>query len=144
MCPPAPCDPDRQWLWIGEEVLVDQQVFVGGARTAVCPAGRSSTAAGVRPSGAPDPAHCDQAKLRGVPHLRVWDDYRDRHPFWVHSLPHVQRWRYALAAAGADFEWIDLPARGIKSNSHALMADDNNDLVGTLVLDWMRQRNLIG
>jgi len=98
----------------------------------------------LEPSGAPDPRVADAASLRGVPHLFVWGDYLDQHSFWVHSLPRVRGWHDALAAAGADVEWIDLPARGIRGNSHALMADDNSDDVAALVLDWMRRHELIG
>jgi hypothetical protein len=45
-------------------------------------------------------------------------------------------------AAGADVEWIDLPARGITGNSHALMADDNSDAIAMIVHDWLRKRGL--
>jgi len=124
-------------------VLTHSQGGNFGLNAALHAPDRVKAVISLEPSGAPDPAHCDPATLRGVPHLFVWGDYLDRHPFWVHSLPHLQRWRDALDAAGVDVEWIDLPARGIKGNSHALMADDNSDLVATLVLDWMRQRKLI-
>jgi pimeloyl-ACP methyl ester carboxylesterase len=97
----------------------------------------------LEPSGAPDPAQCHPETLRGIPHLFVWGDYLDRHPFWVNSIPKVRRWYEALTGAGVDAEWIDLPARGITGNSHALMADDNSDLVAELVLGWMRDRKLI-
>ncbi|CAB3755699.1 hypothetical protein [Paraburkholderia solisilvae] len=91
-----------------------------------------------------DPARRDAARLRGVPPLFVWGDYLDQQAFWVHSLPQSRRWCEALAAAGSDAEWIDLPARGIKGNSRAPMADDNSDDIAVLVLDWLRVRNLVG
>ncbi len=77
-----------------------------------------------------------------MPHLFVWGDFLDRHAFWVDSVPKVRRWYDALAAACADVEWIDLPARGITGNSHALMADDNSDTIAMIVLDWLRKRGL--
>lgn len=95
------------------------------------------------PSGAPDPARCDPTRLRGVPHLFVWGDYIDRHAFWRQSRPAAERWRDALAAAGGEATWIDLPARGIRGNSHALMADDNSDAVAAIVLDWIREKGLV-
>jgi len=94
------------------------------------------------PSGAPDPAHVDPRALRDVPHLFVWGDYLDRHEFWVHSHPGVERWRDALIAAGCDVTWIDLPALGITGNSHALMADDNSDAIAGMVLEWLAARGL--
>jgi hypothetical protein len=62
--------------------------------------------------------------------------------YWVDSVPSVRRWHDALAAAGADVEWIDLPAQGIQGNSHALMADDNSDAIAMIVLDWLRRHGL--
>jgi hypothetical protein len=58
-------------------------------------------------------------------------------------MPNVRRWYEALAAAGVDAQWIDLPARGIVGNSHALMADKNSDVIAGIVLDWMRTRSLV-
>jgi hypothetical protein len=81
----------------------------------------------LEPSGAPDPAQHDPARLRHVPHLFIWGDYIEGHSFWVEYRPAAERWRDALTSAGADVTWIDLPARGIHGNSHALMADDNSD-----------------
>lgn len=97
----------------------------------------------LEPSGAPDPDEADAALLRDVPHLFLWGDYLDRHAFWVHSVPNVRRWHDALRAAGGDSEWIDLPARGIRGNTHALMADDNSDDLATIVLDWLQRHGLV-
>ncbi len=97
----------------------------------------------LEPSGAPDPASHDPASLKGTPHLFVWgDNWRDN-PFWANSRPAAERWSGALAAASCDVTWIDLPARGIRGNSHALMADDNSDEIAGLVLDWMAARGLL-
>lgn len=38
--------------------------------------------------------------------------------------------------------WIELPARGIAGNSHALMCDDKSDAVAALVVDWLREKGL--
>jgi pimeloyl-ACP methyl ester carboxylesterase len=94
----------------------------------------------LEPSGAPDPAKHDARLLKDVPHLFVWGDYLEKHPFWVASLPASQRWRDALQDAGCALTWIDLPALDIRGNSHALMSDDNSDEVASLVLDWLCQR----
>jgi hypothetical protein len=78
-----------------------------------------------------------------VPHLFVWGDNWRGNSFWVNSRPAAERWRGALAAAGCDVTWIDLPTRGIRGNSHALMADDNSDDIAGLVLDWMAHCGLL-
>lgn len=97
----------------------------------------------LEPSGAPDPEQCEPAALRGIPHLFLWGDFIEQHRFWVNSVPNVRRWYEALVAAGVDAQWIDLPARGIAGNSHALMADDNSDVIAAIVLDRMREKKLI-
>ena len=98
----------------------------------------------LEPSGAPDPSLHDAAKLRSVPHLFVWGDFLEKHTFWVHSRAAVERWRDSLRSAGCDVTWIELPSIGIHGNSHALMADDNSDVVAAVVVDWLRQRGLPG
>lgn len=97
----------------------------------------------LEPSGAPDPQQFDPATLRGIPHLFVWGDYLEQHPFWVDAMTPVRRWSEALLQAGVAVEWLDLPAHGITGNSHALMADDNSDAIAELVLDWMRRQGLM-
>lgn len=93
-------------------------------------------------SGAPDPSVADAVILQRTPHLFVWGDYLDKHPFWVASVPNVRRWYEALCTAGVDAEWLDLPDRGIHGNSHAMMMDDNNAEIADLVLDWLDALNL--
>ncbi|GJH14335.1 alpha/beta fold hydrolase [Caballeronia novacaledonica] len=127
----------------GSIVLTHSQGGNFGLRAALNAPERVSAVISLEPSGAPDPSQYDPRILRGVPHLFVWGDYLERHPFWVKSVPKVRRWHDALAAAGVDTEWIDLPARGIEGNSHALMADDNSDDIAGIVLEWMRARRLI-
>ncbi len=62
------------------------------------------------------------------------------------ACPHVrasERWRDALLAAGGGVTWIDLPARGMRGNSHALIADDNSAEIAGRALDWMTARDLV-
>jgi len=40
--------------------------------------------------------------------------------------------------------WLELPALGIRGNSHALTADDNSDKIAALVLEWLRKHSRIG
>lgn len=97
----------------------------------------------LEPSGAPDPARRDAARMKQVPHLFVWGDNWAGNDFWRASRPAAERWRDALAAAGADVTWIDLPQRGIAGNSHVLMGDMNSDAIAGIVLDWMKSRGLV-
>lgn len=97
----------------------------------------------LEPSGAPDPALSDAARLSRVPHLIVWGDNWQDNEFWRRSRPASELWRHALAAAGCDVTQIDLPQRGIAGNSHALMADNNSDQIAGIVLEWLTSRGLI-
>jgi hypothetical protein len=121
-------------------VLIHSQGGNFGLHAAIAAPDKVKAVISLEPSGAPDPNQA--AKVKAVPHLFVWGDYLDQHSFWVNSRPGVRGWYEALAAVGGDVEWLDLPVRGIKGNSHALMADDNSDAIAQLVLDWMRRRGL--
>ncbi len=111
-----------------------------GLTAAATAPGRVRAIVSLEPSGAPDPARYEARAVADVPHLFVWGDFLDRHSFWKHSRPAAERWRDALAAAGCDVTWLELPAMGIPGNSHALMADDNSDAVANIVLEWLNKR----
>jgi pimeloyl-ACP methyl ester carboxylesterase len=97
----------------------------------------------IEPSGAPDPAKADAAKLKGVPHLIVWGDFHDNHPIWPKLRANPVKWGDAIAAAGGKVDTFDLPKMGIKGNSHMLMMDRNSDEVAKLVNDWIGKQGLV-
>ena len=97
----------------------------------------------VEPSGAPDPAKADLAKLKGVPHLFVWGDYLDRQDLWKRITPNVDKYEAALREQGGIIDRIDLPKAGMRGNSHMLMMDKNSDQVAQLVQDWMAKNGLM-
>jgi pimeloyl-ACP methyl ester carboxylesterase len=96
----------------------------------------------VEPSGAPDPAKVDLARLKGVPHLVVWGDYLDKHAAWQRVVVAPNRYREALAAAGITANVFDLPAMGIKGNTHMLMMDRNSDEIAKRINDWLGKQGL--
>ena len=53
----------------------------------------------IEPSGAPDPAMADAAKLKGVPHLIVWGDYMDSHRGV--AAPHAQSQQVGAGDSGS-------------------------------------------
>lgn len=95
----------------------------------------------IEPSGAP-PAGSDAAKLKGIPHLVVWGDNTDQ-PFWARIRGNVERWQAAIREAGGTADTLDLPAAGLRGNSHMLMMDSNSDQVAQLVQDWMGRQGLM-
>ncbi len=96
----------------------------------------------IEPGGAPNPSAETLAKLRHIPMLFVWGDYINYVPFWGAVTPSVQAMCDALAEAGGNVEWIDLPARGIHGNSHLIMMDNNSDAIAQLVIDWCDRQRL--
>jgi pimeloyl-ACP methyl ester carboxylesterase len=96
----------------------------------------------VEPSGSPDPAKVDLAKLKGVPHLILWGDYIDQNEAWQGYRKAPTRYREALVAAGVKADVMDLPAMGVKGNSHMLMMDRNSDDIARRVHDWLGQQGL--
>jgi pimeloyl-ACP methyl ester carboxylesterase len=93
----------------------------------------------VEPSGAPDPAKLDLAKLQGTPHLFVWGDYLDQHDLWKKITPAVNRYRDALRAAGVRADELELPKMGMRGNSHMLMMDRNSDEIAGHVQLWLER-----
>jgi pimeloyl-ACP methyl ester carboxylesterase len=97
----------------------------------------------VEPSGAPDPAKVDAAKVKGVPLLVVWGDFHDKHATWQKIRPQPEKWAAAIKAAGGTVDTFDLPKMSIKGNTHMLMMDRNSDDVAKLVADWISKQGLV-
>ncbi|MEJ0077757.1 MAG: esterase [Alphaproteobacteria bacterium] len=97
----------------------------------------------VEPSGAPDPAKADAAKVKGIPLLVVWGDYHDKHAIWQKIRPQPEKWAAAIKQAGGTVDTFDLPKMGIKGNTHMLMMDRNSDEVAKLVADWIAKQGLM-
>lgn len=97
----------------------------------------------IEASGAPDPAKDDPAKLRDVPVLFVKGDFVDRSPLWQRYFGGVEKYLAALKSAGGRVEIVDLPAIGIRGNSHMMMMDRNSDQVATLVQQWIAKQGLM-
>jgi pimeloyl-ACP methyl ester carboxylesterase len=96
----------------------------------------------LEPSGAPDPAKADAARLKGVPHLIVWGDFLDRVPVWSKLVVNPTKWAQAIAAAGGKVDTFELPKMGIKGNTHMMMMDRNSYDVAKLVNDWIEKQGL--
>ncbi|MFZ6761818.1 esterase [Roseomonas sp. KE0001] len=96
----------------------------------------------IEPSGTPGPG-TDAAGLRDVPHLIVWGDHFQDSPFWQRIRGNVERWAGTIRAAGGRADVLDLPAEGIRGNSHMLMMDRNSDAVAARIQAWMEARGLM-
>ena len=97
----------------------------------------------VEPSGGPDPAKVDAAKVKGVPLLMVWGDFHDKSPVWPKIRPGPEKWAAAIKAAGGTVDTFDLPKMGIKGNTHMLMMDRNSDQIAQLIHEWIGKQGLV-
>lgn len=95
------------------------------------------------PSGAPDLSKVDVARVKDIKTLVVWGDHFDKSKLWQNYRANVEKYLVALQKAGASVEVIDLPARGIRGNSHMLIMDRNSDQIAGFVLDWARKQQLV-
>ena len=95
----------------------------------------------VEPSGAPAEAPATALP----PHLFVWGDFLDpaeTDPSWAEEYQEADAYRQRLTAGNHRADWLSLPARGIRGNSHMLMLDRNSDVVAGLIDRWLHGRGL--
>lgn len=96
----------------------------------------------IEPSGAPGAA-ADPARVKDVPHLVVWGDYLGDTPFWQRIRGNIDAWQGRIRAAGGTADTLDLPAEGVRGNSHMLMMDLNSDEIAARIQRWMEARGLM-
>ena len=96
----------------------------------------------VEPYATPD-ASADAARVKDIPHLVVWGDFLDGNAFWTGGRSKVAAWQERIRAVGGVADTLDLPAEGIRGNSHMLMMDTNSDEVAARIQQWMEQRGLM-
>jgi pimeloyl-ACP methyl ester carboxylesterase len=123
-------------------MLVHSQGGNFGFRAALNAPDKVRAVIAVEPSGAP-PAGTDAAALREVPHLVVWGDYVSDTPFWQRIRANIERWQGEIRAAGGVADTLDMPAEGVRGNSHMIMMDTNSDEVAGRIQSWMERRGLM-
>ena len=82
------------------------------------------------------------AALAGIPVLMIYGDYIEGDPRWPAIRARGIAFAEEVRAAGGSVEVVDLPAQGIRGNSHMIMMDRNGDEVAALVQDWLAARGL--
>lgn len=97
----------------------------------------------VEPAFAPTPSHPEINRLKDAPHLFVWGDFIDTNPTWVDHVKGVRPYHDALLAKGVASTWMDLPADGIKGNTHMPMMDTNSDIIAARIQAWMTKSGLM-
>ncbi|WP_137125635.1 alpha/beta fold hydrolase [Roseomonas sp. HF4] len=82
------------------------------------------------------------AALAGIPVLMIYGDYIEDDLRWPAIRARGLAFAEAVRAAGGHVDVVDLPARGIRGNSHMIQMDRNSDEVAALVQGWLVAREL--
>ncbi len=88
----------------------------------------------LEPSGAPDRK---SSVGKSPPHLIMWGDQIHSHAIWAGYRKTVDRYVSQLRELKTTVEVIDLPAEGIRGNTHFLMMDRNAHTLANRVLAWL-------
>jgi len=80
-----------------------------------------------------------EAALKDTPTLVVYGDFIPQDSRWPTIRANTAGFMAKVTAAGGRVEVLDLPARGIRGNSHMMMMDRNSDQVAGLIQDWLQR-----
>jgi pimeloyl-ACP methyl ester carboxylesterase len=95
----------------------------------------------VEPAVAGNPALAD--RLKDIPILMLYGDFIARSPRWPRMRQFGVDFAEAVRAAGGQVDVVDLPAIGIRGNSHMMMMDRNNADVADIIQDWLVRRGFV-
>jgi len=96
----------------------------------------------IEPAATGDPGRA--AELRDVPLLLIYGDFIDDDPRWPEMRRRAVAYAEAVRGLGGQADVIDLPACGIRGNSHMLMMERNNREIAALVRRWLQAQRLEG
>jgi pimeloyl-ACP methyl ester carboxylesterase len=88
----------------------------------------------LEPHGFPD--QVDLPALEKMALLFVLADFNSETPLYAHLSTQVCNTVRVLSEAGIAVELLNLPAIGVKGNSHQIMMDNNNDEIVGLIIAW--------
>ena len=95
----------------------------------------------IEPAVAGDAAQA--AQLKDITILMLYGDFIARSPRWPKMRQFGVDFAAAVRAAGGRADVIDLPAVGIRGNSHMMMMDRNNAEIAALIQDWLAHQGLV-
>jgi len=119
-------------------VLVHSQAGPFGIRVAQARPDKVKALVLVEPAQKGDDAKV--AALKDTPIVAVYGDYIPQDSRWPTIKKTVLDFLGQVKAAGGNYDVIDLPAMGIKGNSHMLMMDRNNLEVAALIQQWLEKK----
>ena len=121
-------------------ILVHSQSGLFGFRVAQARPDKVKALVAVEPANAGDINQA--AVLRNVPILTVYGDYIDQDARWPKIRSIGVKFIEAVRAAGGKGDIVDLPAIGIRGNSHMMMMDRNNAEIASLIQQWLEKQGL--
>ncbi|MDO8776758.1 MAG: esterase [Burkholderiaceae bacterium] len=124
-------------------IIVHSQGSAFAMQAALNAPGKIKGIVAVEPGGAPDPAKSNLSLVKNIPHLFVWGDNLLQNEGWGKLRVAPDTYRAALLARGGTADLLDLPAQGIRGNSHMLMMDRNSDQVAARIQAWMAANGLM-
>ncbi len=89
-----------------------------------------------------EPGACtnlDIAAVAKIPSLILYGDNVSKFTNWANSLQTCTAFAAQVKAAGGNIQVLQLPSLGILGNSHMLMQDKNNLVIGNLLVQWIEQ-----
>ncbi|MDX2159173.1 MAG: esterase [Hyphomicrobiaceae bacterium] len=124
-------------------IMAHGQAGLFALRAALAAPDKVKGVVAVEPAFAPTPDHPEVSRLAGTPHVFVWGDFIDTNPVWIDHVKGVRPYHEALASKGISSTWMELPALGIKGNTHMPMMDTNSDVVAAKIQGWMTEHGLM-
>ncbi len=97
----------------------------------------------VEPSGFPAPHQESVSAVQHIPYLFVWGDNMGSSALWGRIRQGLNQYGNTLRSQGVAVDELDLPAIGVRGNSHMLMMDTNSNLVASLIQKWLSNKDLI-
>ncbi len=94
----------------------------------------------VEPAGIGDAANA--AALKNTPNVSIYGDFIDNDSRWPTIRANNVKFQASIRAAGGSPELIDLPAIGIKGNSHMMMMDKNSQDIAAVIQKWLESKGL--
>lgn len=82
------------------------------------------------------------AALKDIPTLMIYGDFIEQDKRWPTIRKNGGAFAEKIRAAGGSVDLVDLPATGIKGNSHFPMMDKNNREVADLIQKWLSDKGL--
>jgi len=92
----------------------------------------------VEPAGIGDPAKA--AALKDTPSVSIYGDFIEGDARWPTIRANNMKFQAAIREAGGTPELINLPAIGIKGNSHMMMMDKNSGDIAAVIQKWLESK----